>query len=75
MFIKEVERLVKLGFIEEGNDSEWRSPSFSQPKAKTNRIRFLSDFWNLNRQLKRKHHPMQKIHEIILKQEGFKYAM
>ena len=65
---------MNLGVIEEANDSEWGAPSFAQPKAKTNRFRFLSDFWNLNRQLKRKIHPMQKIRENLLNLEGFKYA-
>ena len=49
IFIKEVKILVSLGILEEGNDSKWGAPSFAQPKARTNRIRFLSDFWNLNR--------------------------
>ena len=39
-----------------------------------NRIIFLSDFWNLNRQPKHKLYPMPKICELILKLEGFKYA-
>ena len=52
MFRKEVERLVKIGVPEESNESEWAAPSFAQPKGKTNRVRFLSDFRNLNRQLK-----------------------
>ena len=37
-------------------------------------MRFLSDFWNLNRQLKRKPYPMPKIREMLLNLEGFKYA-
>ena len=66
MFRKEVEILVSLGVHEESNDSEWGAPLFSQPKAKTNRVRFLSDFWNLNRQLKHKPYPIPKIREIRL---------
>ena len=54
MFRKEVEILVSLGVLKEANDSKWGAPYFEQPKAKTNRVRFLSAFWNLNRQLKRK---------------------
>ena len=46
---------------------------FYPTKGKTNRVRFLSDFRDLNRQLKRKPHPMQKIREIILKLELFQY--
>ena len=47
---------------------------FTQPNAKTDHIRFLSDFRNLNRQLKRKPYPMPKIREMLLNLEGFKYA-
>ena len=54
MFRKEVKILVSLGVLEEANDSEWGATSFDQPKAKTNCVRLLSDFRNLNRQLKRK---------------------
>ena len=50
---KEVKRLVSLAGPKEANESKWGAPSFAQPKAKTNRVRFLSDFWSLNRQLKR----------------------
>ena len=61
MFKNEVQRLVSLGVLEEANDSKWVAPYFAQPKAKTNCVRFLSDFRNLNRQLKRKPYPMPKI--------------
>ena len=71
MFIKEVERLVKLGVPKEANDSKWGVPYFSQPKSKTNRVRFLSDFHNLNMQLEIKPYPMPKICEILLNLEGF----
>ena len=71
MFRKEVERLVRFGVLKEANDSEWGVPSFAQPKAKTNRVRFLIDFRNLNRRLKRKPYPMTKIREILLNLEGF----
>ena len=56
------------------NDSEWGAPSFAQPKTKTNRLRFLSDYRNLNKQLKPKLYPMLKINEILLKLESFKYS-
>ena len=66
MFIKEVEILVILGVLEEANECEWGAPLFAYTKAKTNCVRFLSDFRNLNRQLKRKPYPMTKIREMIL---------
>ena len=74
MFKKEVERLVLLRILEVSNDSEWGAPSFAQPKPKSNRVHFLSDFRNLNKQLNRKPYPMTKINEMLLKLEGFQYA-
>ena len=68
---KEVKRLVKFGILKEANDSEWGAPYFAQPKPKTSRVKFLSDFRNLNRQLKRKPYPKPKISEILLNLEGF----
>ena len=53
------------------NDSEWGTPSFDQPKPKTNRVGFLSKIYNLNMQLKCKLYPMPKIREIFLNLEGF----
>ena len=75
MFKKEVERLVILGVLEVENYSEWGSPSFPQPKPKSNNVRFLSDFRNLNKHLKQKPHLIPKINEMLLKLECFKYAM
>ena len=63
-----------LRALEETNDSEWGATSFAQPKKKTNCVKFLSDFWNLNIQLKRKTYPMPKIHEMLLNLEGFRYG-
>ena len=42
--------------------------------AKTNQLRFLIDFWNLNKQLKRNPHLIPKISEVLLNLEGFQYA-
>ena len=67
VFKKESERIVRLGVIKESNESKWRAPYFAQPKAKTNRVRFLGEFWNLNMQLKHKPYTMPKIHEVLLK--------
>ena len=67
IFRKEVNRLVLLGLIVEENESEWGAPYFAQPNTKTDCIRLLSEFHNLNRQLKRKPYPMTKIRENLLK--------
>ena len=53
-----------LGVLEIANGSEWGSPSISQPKLKTNRVCFISDFINLNKQLKHKPYTMPNINEL-----------
>ena len=61
--------------LEIANDSEWVAPYFAQPTPKTNWVHFLSDFRNINKQLKRKPYPMPKINEISSELEGFWYAV
>ena len=74
VFKKEVGCLVLLEVLEGANNSEWGAPSFAQPKPKSNQVRFLSDFRNLNKKLKQKPYPMPKINEILLRLQGFHYA-
>ena len=50
------------------------STFFRIAKNKTDWIILLSDFGNLNRQLKRKPYPMPKIREMLLNLESFLYA-
>ena len=63
-----------LGVLLPENYSEWESPSFAQPKPKSNQVRFLSDFRNLNKKIKRKPYPIPKTIEMLLELEGFQYA-
>ena len=74
MFKKQVKRLVLLGVLEVINDPEWGAPSFEQPKPKSNQVLFLSNFRNLNNQLKQKLYPIPNTNEMLLKLEDFQYA-
>ena len=74
MIKKGVKHLVLLGVIEVSHGSEWGSPSFAQPEPKSNQVRFLSDFRNLNKQLKQKLYPIPKINDMLLNLEGFQYV-
>ena len=74
MFKKEFGSLVLIGVFERAKDSEWGALSFSQHKPKSKRVRFLSDFRNLNKQLNRKPYTMPKINEMLLKLEVIQYA-
>ena len=65
MFFKnEVERLLLLGFLEISKHSKWGAQSFAQPKPESNQVVFLSEFRNINKQLKRTPYPMPKIKKI-----------
>ena len=72
--IKEVERLVKLGVLEWQPALESASPLFIIPN-KNRTIRFLSNFWEVNKRLIRKPFPIPKISTVLQELEGFTFAM
>ena len=74
MFKKEVERLFQLGVLEVENYQERGAPYFAKLKPESNWVRFISDFIDLNKKLKQKPYPMQKINGILFKLNGFQYA-
>jgi hypothetical protein len=53
--------------------SEWALPSFIIPK-KDKTIRFLSDFWKVNKRLVKKPFPTPKISMVLQEIEEFSYA-
>ena len=67
----EVEWLEKAGVLKRVNQSEWAAPTFIIPK-KDGSMRFISDFCELNKQIKWKPFPIQKIQDMLLL--GFKYV-
>jgi hypothetical protein len=71
--IKEVERLCKLGVLEQQQASELASPSFIMPK-KNNSVCFLSNFWVVNRRLVRKLFPIPNMSMVLHELEGFSFA-
>ena len=70
-----MEPLVLLGVLEQINGSEQVAPSFTESKAKTNQVKIISDIRNLDMQIKHKPYPILKTNKMLLKLEGFKYAM
>jgi hypothetical protein len=73
VLIKEVERLCKLGVLEQQHYSEWALPSFIVPK-KHNTLRYLSNFGEVNKRLIRKSYPIPKISTVLQELEGFTFA-
>ena len=66
----EADILKRLPF---DKDTQWGAPSFCQPK-KDQGIRFLTDFRQVNKRIKRKPFPLPKIVEALKKIERFKSA-
>ncbi len=62
--------MCDLGILERQPASEWALPSFVIPK-KDNTIRFLSDFWEVNKRLVRTPFPIPKISMVLQEIEGF----
>jgi hypothetical protein len=60
----EVDRLFKLGVIKKINWSQRGSPNFITPK-KDKTLRFISDFRELNKQIKRQPFPLPKIQDLL----------
>jgi hypothetical protein len=59
--------------LKQVNRSQWGAPTFIVPK-KDETARFISDFRELNKSIKRQPHPMPKIQNLLLKLEGFKHG-
>ena len=53
MLKEEVEHLVEIGVLEKVNESKWGDLYFEKPKPKSVRVSFLSNFRDLNKQIKR----------------------
>ena len=68
-----MERLVKKGILRKVNRSKWGAPTFVIPK-KDQKIRFVTKFRVLNKQIKMKTYPIPKIQDLLLKLEGFTFA-
>ncbi len=73
--IKEVERLCKLGVLDQQQASEWALPSFIIPK-KDKTVCFLSiNFWEVHKRFIRKPFPIPKMSMVLQEIEGFSFAM
>ena len=60
---KEVQRLCEIGVLKKVNHSQWAAPCFVIPK-KDKTVRFLSNFRELNKRIKRYPFPPYQIYKI-----------
>jgi hypothetical protein len=71
--MKEMERLYKLVVLERQPAAEWAFPSFIIPK-KDRTVRFLSDFWEVNKRLVKTPCPIPNISTVLQEMKGFSFA-
>ena len=57
------EQFVLLGYLGIANDLEWGSLYFVQHEPKSNQVCYVSDFININKQVKHKTYAMPNINE------------
>ena len=72
-FKKDLDRLESIGVLTKINRSEWAAPTFIIPK-KDGRVRFVTNFRRLNKQIKRSPYPLPHIKDMLLKVSNFSYA-
>lgn len=70
---KGIDRLVKIGILRKVNHWQCLAPYFVIPR-KDQTIRFITDFSELNKRVKRHPFPLPKIQDMLLKMEGFQYT-
>ena len=69
-FRETVEMYVRQGILRKINVSQWAAPSYIIPK-KNGQARFITDFCELNKRIKRKPYPIPK---MLQRMEKFTYA-
>ena len=64
---------VEMGAPKQENHSEWVAPSFVIPK-KDGRVRFINDFWQLDKPIQRKPCPIPNTQKMLSNLEGFQHT-
>ena len=72
VFKHELDRLVEIGVLSPTGASFCAAPTFIIPK-KDGRVRWVSDFRELNSVIERRVYPLPKIADIFKKRSGYKY--
>jgi hypothetical protein len=71
-FKETLQMLVRLNVLERCGASEWGLPAFVIPK-KDGSVRWIADFHELNKVIKRRIYPLPRIADILRKRSGYQY--
>ena len=72
VFKDELDRLVEVGVLSKVAESEWLFPTLVIPK-KDGRVRWITDFRELNKLIKRKVYNLPKIQDILQRRPGYQF--
>jgi len=72
VFKDELQRLCDCGVLSRCGASEWLAPTFVIPK-KDGRVRWITDFRQLNRMIRRKVYNLPKIQDILNRRSGYTF--
>ena len=72
-FLKELQRLVKIGVLTPVQQSQCDTPVFIIPN-KDGTVRFITDYRRLNQKIVRNPYPLPRIGETMEHLEGFQYT-
>ena len=68
----ELDRLEEIKIIGKIASSKWAAPTFTEPK-KDGRIRILTDFRELNKNIQRSKHPLPNIQDILNRRSNYQF--
>jgi len=72
VFKEELARLCRIGVLSRCGASSWLSPSFIIPKKDAS-VRWISDFRELNKCIRRRVYHLPKIQDILVRRSGYEH--